>query len=481
MISRSPNSMATNHYRALFHLVPRVSPIPFLYETATLRSRSLPLNRPIPYRFQRQQSTINSSRPQDESAGQPSENSTRESHEETSPSAQSDIEANDAPQRNGSFLRRRAAAVSLATAKRDQPERPPIRTKTMTSSERKTIKDLLSQLEDQGIPVADEFTEGTPGEGWSGPSPIRFAEGKDLRKDSSRRSPQTKKGPEIDEFDESDESEKAEDVLADLYKLQLSDLGMADPNNPSEDRLVSIAEAMDLVANREMKKIEAALFQALDDKGDAGVWEVCEQRIFSMLSILETPQSPATSGLLEAWPEPSGEATSSDHLDIPALLSPNLIVNRIYPNALLVAFRVLSTHFPKSPIIDEFRSAIKTKSPTSAFLSTTQLLMADMIQFYWSQRQDLPAVVSFLRDMHNCAVEPISATASLIRDIHAEHENQMASTRELGAALHPFWDLPPTRKAYKELTQRGGWMDKMKIHPRNSIVRRYGLTFPPLE
>lgn len=356
----------------------------------------------------------------------------------------------------------------------------------MTSSERKTIRDLLSQLEDQGIPVGDESTQ-TGGDGRE-PSPIRFAESKDFKQQQSSRSVRNR---DLHETNEAEDSDKAEDILTDLYKLQLSDLGMADPNTPSEDQLVTISEAMDLVVNRELKKIEAVLFQALEDKGDAGVWEVCHQRIFSILPLLESPETPAPSGLFEAWPEPSGETTSSDILDIPALLPSNLIVSRVYPEALVVAFRVLSTHFPESPIIDEFRSTIKTKSPASNFLSTSSSLMADMIIFYWRQRRDLPTVVSFLRDIHNSGVKPNTPMKLVLQNIHNQHDTQMSSSRRVGSALHPFWDLPPTRKAYNEFAEPGGWMDKLKLRrqeqkqerdqDRDHVGRQHGLEFRPLE
>ncbi|KAJ5179260.1 hypothetical protein N7492_002470 [Penicillium capsulatum] len=461
--------MATTRYRGLFLLAPRLSSTSFLYETATLKPGLLPFNRSLSYTFNHQQSSTNSFGPQDENASRSSEVSSSEGSD--------DVSSNDAHKPRGSFLRRRAAAVSSAPAVHDRSPHRPRRPKTMTSSEKRTIQDLMSQLEKEGIPVGSESAETVGGSRAEGDfSSIRFAESEDSKGESSRLSNPRGHSDELAEG----ASEKAEDILADLYKLQLSDLGMADPNNPGEDKLVTISEAMDLVIKRELNKIEAALFQAIGDKGDMGVWDVCQQRIFSMLEILETPNPTTPSGLVDAWPEPSAETASSEDLDIPSLLPRDLIVGKIYSKALVVAFRVLCTHFPDSSLIDDFRLAIKTKSPASAFLSTSRSLMADMILFYWLQRQDLPSVVSFLRDMHNSVVEPTRRTGDLLRDMKQQHDEDMAEAHSLEADFHPFWDLPPTRKAFEELFKPGGWMDKLNIPRRAGPDNRYGVHFQRL-
>lgn len=262
-------------------------------------------------------------------------------------------------------------------------------------------------------------------------------------------------------------------------KLRISDLGYTEPASAtSVEPEITMEQAIEFVVKKESEKIEFALFQAIEEgKGDMGLWEVCKERIFSVLQHLDAaaeitmPGSDQSPGAIESHSiEPA--APSSGPLRIPSVVPIGPVITALYPKTLLIAFRLLNTHFPDSHLIGQFRSTIKEQGRASALLGTSVALYDEMIHFYWHGCNDLPAVVSFLHDMDVTGLEPSFRTRRLLKDIVRQRQRDIDIQRESSLGEDSFWDFPPNKKAFEELAVRNGWLEKLKVRARQSHNQR---------
>lgn len=262
-------------------------------------------------------------------------------------------------------------------------------------------------------------------------------------------------------------------------KLRISDLGYTEPASAtSVEPEITMKEAIEFVVKKESEKIEFALFQAIEEgKGDMGLWEVCKERIFSVLQHLDEaaeitmPGSDKSLGATET--HTTTPATPSfGPLRIPSVVPIGPVITALYPKTLLIAFRLLNTHFPDSHLIGQFRSTIKEQGRASALLGSSVALYDEMIHFYWHGCNDLPAVVSFLHDMDVTGLDPSFRTRRLLKDIVRQRQQDMDTRGQSLVGQDSFWDFPPNKRAFEELAGRDGWLEKLKARTRQSHNQR---------
>jgi hypothetical protein len=227
---------------------------------------------------------------------------------------------------------------------------------------------------------------------------------------------------------------------------------------------------------REKAKIESALRAAIDEgKGDTGLLEVCEERIFSLLRYLGDGQLPDDSGTPTTSTEDSGTLTtrteaggapttsSADKptphstLEVPESVPVEEVVTLLYPKMLLVAFRLLNSHFPGSPLIGQFRSMVKSHGRTSAVLGSSTRLYNELLYFYWQGCSDLPSVISLLKEMETTGLEPDEHTCGLLKLISEQRVRDL--NREGG---NSWWDMAPNVTAVRELFGENGWLPRLE-------------------
>lgn len=274
--------------------------------------------------------------------------------------------------------------------------------------------------------------------------------------------------------------DQKEETVDEVDRIHLSDLGFEESNaSAGADAIITMTEAVNMVVERESKRIESELFQAVEQgKGDSGLWAVCRQRIFTMISHIGGPvsspaQEPDFSSGSKALQAPDAPP-SSGPLKIPAAVPAGPVVAKLYPHLLLLAFRILITHFPESQLISQFRTAAKAHGRSSAFLGTSEVLCDELMAFYWYSCNDLPAVISFLRDMDTAGLDPSRRVRKLLRDIVRQHDLDVKSGQK--AKGEYFWDAPPNQKAFQELAGSGGWIET--LHSRRRQWRSTAIPVP---
>ncbi|KAJ5606415.1 hypothetical protein N7510_009196 [Penicillium lagena] len=451
------------------------SPAAFLYQTRTLATSISPsYQQPLSCRLRRPYSTNDGA-------------SEKDNGPDTDPSVTKDGQSQDgaedspAPRRK-SYIHQRAAAQSPKTSRRRKESAGPRPLKAMTPQERDTFGKLLGQL---GItPSAGEIdqkkqpqknaksSEEGPGD-LSHLSVMFESILSDRRlmkkfeakpKKAAESEPRRSWGKEVSSSVETSELPD-EDLEPMLDGLTYSDLGFADPvTGNSADIMLSVKDAIELVVKREATKIETALFLAIEEgKGDMGVWDVCKERIFTMLGHLgdDAPATPfadsdsplSHDGAMTLSPNPS-----SGPLDIPDPVPAGPVVAALYPRTLLIAFRLLNTHFPSSPLVSQFRSTIKAQGRTSAVLGSSTDLHDEMISFYWTDCNNLPAVVSLVHEMDIMGLKPSPKTRQLLHGILHQRKRDLAKPGK-----DSWWRMPQNQKAFQELAGRDGWMRKLKV------------------
>ncbi|KAF7155211.1 hypothetical protein CNMCM5623_006638 [Aspergillus felis] len=446
------------------------SPVPFLYQTRTLAA-------PLSYAKwnARQSRSFHSTSPTFTPPGSSLDRDEESVHDRegfenaTSPlksDSPSQNPSNDGRRSRKSYLKRRGATVSQPTT--PPSSRPPHKSLTMTQSEKRAFGGLLEQMgveEKDGPEAATEGTEkpALSKDEMSKISAIFNSVLEDLRK--------KKQGSEAStEGAAKRKSRRKMDEPASTSKPgPLEQAGDLNPPELRSDDPVSVERMIQFTVQRESAKIERALRAAIDEgKGDTGIWEVCKERVFSMLRYLGDSRLPEDGGTSPT--SSAGEPTPHSPLEVPESVSVEAVVTMLYPKMLLLAFRLLNSHFPGSPLIGQFRSTIKSHGRTSAVLGSSTGLYNELIYFYWRGCSDLPSVVLLLKEMETTGVEPDERTCGLLRAIAEQRERDLKNhwkrvrreNQNRGSLRDPWWDMAPNRTAVKELFGENGWLPRLE-------------------
>lgn len=377
------------------------------------------------------------------------------------------------------YLQRHAAALAKrAAGQREREQRgyedaqqaqkkahmAKMKPRTMTHGEKRVFGEILDQLEKTGNSSRQVSADSSLGSGETGSrdemsqmssifeSVLAEFRGEKKRRENTTRDQQWQA--------QKKEEEQAQDEVDEAQKIDISEiLG-------EEGKQVPMERAIDIIVRRESAKIEAALQEAIEhEKGDIGIWDVCKARIFSMLQDINQP-----------IPTPNPHQTEENQnqnqnhtLQIPSTVPSKAVVISLYPKMLLVAFRLLSVHFPHSPLIRQFRSTIRSHGRASAILGTSTALYNELIYFYWRGCSDIAGVISLLREMEVTGVEPSARTCSILQGILRQREWDLKghwhrSQRDDGAgsSREPWWDLAPNRRAIRDLMGPDGWLSRLE-------------------
>ncbi|KAB8259334.1 hypothetical protein BDV32DRAFT_59137 [Aspergillus pseudonomiae] len=450
--------MSGHLHRSLLAVTTRNSLAPFLYQTRTL-SGSFP--RPLRCPSQAY-STSSPNTPDDPSRTESSQN---DSCANTPADSQPQTEHGNETTERRSYLHKRAATVS----KRTPHVKPnPL---TMTRGEKQVFSDLLEQLGavQNDTPTAEtqkpELSEEDKNE-MAQISEIFEEVLKDIKQKKKRKSATT----------DSAEGQSAEtDTPVTLQNLELqerlrkSEYSSEDISELLESNQISMEEAIELVVKKEAGKIESALRAAIDQgKEDTGVWDICRERIFSMLQHLGDVRLAQGLDVGQDKNQAAQAPTEPSHLEVPESVPVEPVVTALYPKMLLVAFRLLNLHFPNSPLISQFRATIKSHGRASAVLGSSTGLYNELIYFYWRGCHDIPGVVSLLREMEVIGIEPNHRTCGLLTGIVNQRDRDLKQhwkrmrNEKRGPRREPWWDLAPNRKAVRELLGPEGWMHRIE-------------------
>jgi hypothetical protein len=471
------DSMAASIPRA-FLLSATSSSAPFLYQTRTLAPLSQSLCRCPPFnQLQRQYSRTNAPENDDNNKdGSPDENNVSP---EISSESSSNPVTNDRPAPRRSFLRRRAEEIAPKTEP-TEPAPSPRPLQTITPAEKMIFADLLKQLKKEQ-PVATTPKPSRASARRSKPENVNdlIALFDDMFDKSEKEAASKEKEDKEKEKDKAastargDPQKKSFDIPGGSDKIRYSDLGfsaIASKANP--DFEITVNDAVDIVIKRESKRIEDELFRAIEEgRGDMGLWEECQEHIFGMLQHLDEPTKIVPDAVADVSSSSTTDGTekpmlSSGPLNIPAAIPITPVLAKLYPKTLLVAFRLLNTHFPESQLIGQFRSTIKNQGRTSSVLGTSSALCDEMIYFHWYGCNDLPAVISFLHDMDLHGVSPSPKSHRLLKDIVRQRFRDLDPSRQSDSGMASFWQLPPNQTAFHELAGHGGWLDRLDEHAR---------------
>lgn len=472
--------MATNITRSCFVLATKNTTTPFLYHTRTLRSFSSSCKNHTISRYSRSFSTQNSSNEDDTGVIQPSIESQINPEDSVHPSTT--IE--EAPKPRRSFLQKRAASVSAKRSVDPKPIAPTKPTKKIapkiTPYEKQVFGGLLEKIGVKHDGVSAEMdTKSKP------LSPEKQAEMTelmamfgDLLQDPQKKRA-AKKALKKQQYEirvakrkAAEKAEKAERAKGETpaapsgpRRIKLSELGYSEPASSTADEVtISVQSAVQMVVERESEHIEFALFQAVEQgKGDMGVWEVCKERVFSMLLHLDDETFAQASNVnLDTMEEPqTSTPRPSGPLRIPPVVPTAPVLAALYPKILLIAFRLLNTHFPRSPLISQFHSTIKEHGRLSALLGASSGLYDELITYQWRICRDLPAVVGILREMDQLGVNPSNKSRGLLTSVIIRQGRDLKAYEESSDGQEFFWNFPSNRDAFDELTRKDGWMDKI--------------------
>ncbi|KAL1852675.1 hypothetical protein Plec18170_005808 [Paecilomyces lecythidis] len=494
--------------------------LPFLYQTRTLSASQSHLNRK-PLRPQRCRPYSTDNTPSDE----PSDNGLDAAGGSSNEQSVTSSGLEDAPSKPRNYLKKRAIATTRRKST-SPPTRAPKNRSTMTRTEKDILDKLYGQVENR-LPTQVQEKEKEKEAGKEKFEPV-----KEPRKKTTGNKPKALSASEKQElseltqiFEEAVNEAKARteavspdqertaseferrkslpmlerhipniDVeihrLSTIYerirRFKYSDVDISD-----KSRTITMQRVVELVVMIESEKIQSALQAAVNqEKGDLGLWKVCEERVFGMLRHLdiydekENNASDVQDNQANGTTIPSSldapQRSSSDRektkqsagpLEIPPFVPVYTVVSELYPNMLFTTLSLLKTHFPDSPLIGQLLPTVKSHGRTSIVLGASTRLYNELMDYYWQTYDDLPAVVSLLEEMDSTGVEPNLWTYSLVKKIIRTRANERQAHRRRmfergnGAERKDWFETEPNRKALRQLAgskKKPGWVQHLK-------------------
>jgi hypothetical protein len=224
----------------------------------------------------------------------------------------------------------------------------------------------------------------------------------------------------------------------------------------------------------EMDKI-ADLFQdTMNRQGDVGVWNTCFAKVFPMVQLLDKslrqernlhngklPQrkqveepSRKTQNEISDPDDPQKSITmspvESPLPDLPPYVPPLYIISRLYPAALLLAFRLLKAKFPTSPLALALLPQIRSLGPTSYVLGASTEFYNTLIELRWDVYSDLKGIDGLLVEMERSGVEFNIETRNILVGIGAERFTDLHSP-DGGVRGAAFWERPHNVKWFQKV------------------------------
>ncbi|WEW60593.1 hypothetical protein PRK78_006080 [Emydomyces testavorans] len=281
-----------------------------------------------------------------------------------------------------------------------------------------------------------------------------------------------------------------------------------DASSPESEQLAGIDPfpLAKLIAKRESKKICKELDDAVSEgKGDVGVWQICEKRIFGMLGLfkLENVTSPElkdkgkqggrrgrrrktthtpfndTSDVKDTPKVPRG---GESPLDIPDHVPVVSVVSKVYPSTLLHAARLLHKTFPMSQYSAQLLDTVKAHGRVSFVMGASVDLCNELIAFRWRVYSDLPYIVSLLEEMEEAGIEFNWETLEIVDEIRKQRQLDKEKLGMQDGSTDNgiwWWESEATRKSYKDLIGWGrgkvGWITRIRDQLRKAQKRNMQL------
>lgn len=485
--------------------------LPFLYQTRTLTA---------PYRRTQRSSLLSQL-----SSRQPCQYSTSQILYSNSEPSFGDHELSSSRQPTGSsdevpsYLKLRASRLSKhkrsGTSSRS----------TLTEAEKRVFRQLSDSKNDkshgknssQGKTLRKSSTIQAPGEQNEAseissifssavqdlnkaPSPVISAA--EVKQDEARRIEQPDE-PNTPDRETALESGQFSKIVSKLRAFRDSPVDGSSPENEQFSGIDPFPLAK-LIAKRESIKICKELDDAVaEGKGDIGVWNVCENKIFGMLKLVDLENIASLPDLKQdsikqdivhsqkrlPTSSPSGHGLdgtrnkrepveSESPLDIPEHVPVVTVVSKVYPNTLLHAAELLHSNFPMSQYSNQLLDTVKAHGRASFVMGASVELCNELISFRWRVYSDLPYIVSLLEEMEEAGIEFNWDTLSIVDDIRKQRQMDKYTTRTQNGDSDSgtwWWDSEATRSSYKDLAGWGrgkvGWITRIRAQLRNSQRR----------
>lgn len=212
------------------------------------------------------------------------------------------------------------------------------------------------------------------------------------------------------------------------------------------------------------KKVYGMLDKA---ETDIEIWRVLETEIFSLVEVFkarrkeeehkaaeEAKKTKKGIGRRKKEKEETKEAATI--LSTSNALAPNVLLSIIqanYGSYCLRAMRLLRRNFPTSPYTLHLLPTIKRLGPISYVLGASTHLFNEILFIKWTQYSDLHAIADLMVEMGTQGVEANEVTLRLLRAIWKMREKGRAG--EHGEAMKAWWDMGVPVEGWMRIT--GVW------------------------
>nr|KMM64698.1 hypothetical protein CPAG_01050 [Coccidioides posadasii RMSCC 3488] len=261
-----------------------------------------------------------------------------------------------------------------------------------------------------------------------------------------------------------------------------------------------------LIAKRESSKICEELDNAVTNgKGDIGIWQVCEDKIFAMLGMLSQESLASLPGFQDECNQGDGHGQKrsalnngseiigspkttikeASPLNIPDNVPIAPVVLHTYPTVLLHAAKLLHKHYPMSQFSTQLLDTVKAHGRLSFIMGVSASLCNEFISFRWRVYNDLPYVVSVLEEMEEAGIKFNRETLEILDKIRSDRRvDKMrpgSQDDEQGDGTW-WWESEATRTSYKDLVGWGrgkvGWITRIRDQVRKEAARKKKMALP---
>lgn len=236
---------------------------------------------------------------------------------------------------------------------------------------------------------------------------------------------------------------------------------------------ISISQVVQEMCLRELEETAFRCSQVIRmPDGDLKIWEICEDRIFSLVRLLEPSQNASTL-TSKASKKPTLRPTQPPTLKVPKYIPPLAVVSRLYPTSINLAVNLLVKNFPTSLILPNFLPHIKSLGQISYVLGASRKLYNRLLNHYWRDYSDVIGMDRLLTEMLDSGIGFDKYTLQILHAVRGRRQRELGPTgeqsRERSKAIAHEKGLGQDKRPYAERARSDAWWNLEPI--RNCVER----------
>ncbi|KAL9625540.1 MAG: hypothetical protein Q9160_000251 [Pyrenula sp. 1 TL-2023] len=238
---------------------------------------------------------------------------------------------------------------------------------------------------------------------------------------------------------------------------------------------ISVSQVVQEMCLRELEETAFRFDQVIGmPDGDLKIWEICEDRIFPLIRLLQ-PGENASTLAPKASKKQKSPPTRSPPLKVPNYVPPLAVVSRLYPTSINLAVNLLVQNFPTSLILPNLLPHIKSLGQISYVLGASRKLYNLLLNLHWRVYSDVTGMDKLLTEMLDSGVGFDRRTLQVLYSVSGGRRRELGprgkQSREMSRAIAQEEGLGQDKRPYGERARSEAWWNLEVV--RNCMERLF--------